>query len=154
MDKVICAGILAYKKINNEINFLLVHPGGPYWINKDKNCWQIPKGHSEGEEDLTTTAIREFEEETGIKIKSPLSKELGFISNAKKDVYVFSYLANINDEFISSNTCEIEYPPKSGKLITIPENDKGKWFSKKECEIFMNKKQLVFIELFYESEKV
>lgn len=154
MNKVICAGILAYKKINNELYFLLVHPGGPYWVNKNDNCWQIPKGHVENDEDLTNTAIREFEEETGIVIKNlDTLQELGFISNPKKDVYIFAYLADINDNFISSNTCEIEYPAKSGKLIVIPENDNGKWFTKKDCEKYMNKKQLIFIDRFLKENK-
>jgi predicted NUDIX family NTP pyrophosphohydrolase len=146
MEKSVSAGILAYKIEYGKIKFLLVHPGGLFWKNKEEYSWQLPKGGVENDETHIETAIREFEEETGIKVthKSRLL-DLGMISTFKKDIYIFAHEAEQNDEFICSNTCEIEFPPKSGKMISIPENDKGKWFTFEECKKFMNKNQFTFI---------
>lgn len=153
-DKTICAGILSYKKENNVIKFLLVHAGGPYWKNKNEFSWQIPKGHQEINETIKDTAIREFEEETGIKIidKSKVIKLGNLIINTK-NIYIFTYMANDFDNFISSNFCDIEFPPNSGKIISIPENNDGKWFTKEECKIYMNRNQHQFIDLFFNTYK-
>jgi predicted NUDIX family NTP pyrophosphohydrolase len=95
---------------------------GPYWKNKTQNVWNIPKGHVENSENLLDCAIREFEEETGLKIPTELYTELQYLgftktSGNKKVVHIFalnydfspdSYSVNIN-----SNMCEVEFPPNS-----------------------------------------
>jgi predicted NUDIX family NTP pyrophosphohydrolase len=120
------AGILIYRKKNGKIQIFLVHPGGPFWKNKDLNSWSIPKGEVENEEDLKNTAIREFEEETGI-VLSDEDKEkifyLGEVKSKNKIVYVFALEKDLGDEIkIKSNLVKTEFGE-------FPEIDKGEYFN-------------------------
>jgi predicted NUDIX family NTP pyrophosphohydrolase len=119
------AGILIYRKKNGKIQVFLVHPGGPFWKNKDLNSWSIPKGEVETEEDLKNTAIREFEEETGI-ILTDEDKEkifyLGEVKSKNKIVYVFALEKDLGDGIkIKSNLIQTEFGE-------FPEVDKGEYF--------------------------
>jgi predicted NUDIX family NTP pyrophosphohydrolase len=122
------AGILVYKKAAGEILFFLVHPGGPYWKNKDMESWSIPKGEFTSEEEPLNAAIREFEEETGISLEG----EFGTLSPVKlksgKTVFAWFIEKDINPTAILSNTFEIEWPPKSGLMKQFPEIDRAAWF--------------------------
>ncbi len=124
------AGLLVYRKKSNKIEILLVHPGGPFWQNKDLNSWSIPKGEIDENEDKLTAAIREFEEETGLKIEEKDKKKifyLGEVESRNKILYVYALEKNFGDNFeIKSNLIEIDW---QGKKIKIPEVDRGEYFS-------------------------
>jgi predicted NUDIX family NTP pyrophosphohydrolase len=123
------AGILLYRTINNTLEVFLVHPGGPYFKNKDDGCWSIPKGEFLSNEEALTAAKREFEEETGQHIDGKFI-ELGTIQQKNgKMVHAWALEGDINHETIFSNTCEIEWPPRTGKKLTIPEIDRAAWFN-------------------------
>jgi predicted NUDIX family NTP pyrophosphohydrolase len=123
------AGILLYRTINNTLEVFLVHPGGPYFKNKDDGCWSIPKGEFLSNEEALTAAKREFEEETGQHIDGKFI-ELGTIQQKNgKVVHAWAVEGDINHETIFSNTCEIEWPPRTGKKLTIPEIDRAAWFN-------------------------
>lgn len=123
------AGILLYRTINNTLEVFLVHPGGPYFKNKDDGSWSIPKGEFLDNEEALTAAKREFEEETGQPVDGKFI-ELGTIRQKNgKIVHAWALEGNINHETIFSNTCEIEWPPRTGKKLTIPEIDRAAWFN-------------------------
>jgi predicted NUDIX family NTP pyrophosphohydrolase len=119
------AGILIYRKKNGKIQVFLVHPGGPFWKNKDLNSWSIPKGEIENEEDLKNTALREFEEETGIVLTDKDKEKifyLGEVKSKNKIVYVFALEKDLGDEIkIKSNLVKTEFGE-------FPEIDKGEYF--------------------------
>jgi predicted NUDIX family NTP pyrophosphohydrolase len=143
----ISSGIMLYHKENNSLKVFLVHLGGPKFSGKDAGFWGIPKGHTEAAESLEITARREFEEETGIKI--PMQAKLmplGTIKTGRgKTVHCFAVEGTGNEKFISSNECETEWPLKSGKMITVPENDKGEWFDISVAMRKINDRQSVFL---------
>jgi len=117
-----------YRGTGPGLEVLLVHPGGPFWRNKDDGVWSIPKGEIEDGEDAAATARREFLEETGVAISGPL-ESLGEIrQRGGKRVVAFAVEGNIDAAAIESNTFEIEWPPKSGKMQSFPEIDRAKWF--------------------------
>ena len=115
MGALISAGLLMYNENNGYTEFFLVHPGGPYFANKDAGYWGVPKGLQENDEDLLTTAIREFHEETGIQSHGEFLP-LGMIKQKNgKLVYTWAFKTERNNPIdIQSNTCEIEWPPHSG----------------------------------------
>jgi len=140
------AGILLYRNTNNVLEVFLVHPGGPFFKNKDEGSWSIPKGEFLDDEEPLTAAKREFEEETGQPIDG------GFISlgsikqKSGKTVYAWAVEGNINHETIFSNTCEVEWPPRTGKKITIPEIDRAEWFKVDEAKRKINPAQADLID--------
>src|SRR5579862_7649417 len=109
------AGILLFRRKHDALEVLLVHPGGPFWANKDGGAWTIPKGEPVEGEALDETALREFEEEVGIKISGELI-ELGWVQQkAGKVVHAWAVEGDLDPTQIRSNTFEIEWPPRSGK---------------------------------------
>ncbi len=123
------AGIILYKIKNKEIEVMLVHPGGPFWAKKDAGVWSIPKGEFEDDEQPLTAAKREFEEELGKKVLSKEFMELQPVkSKSSKTVYAFATHEDFQTKDIKSNLCIIDWPPRSGKRIEIPEIDKAEWF--------------------------
>ncbi|UXN66550.1 NUDIX domain-containing protein (plasmid) [Phyllobacterium sp. A18/5-2] len=127
------AGILMYRGNDNDHEVLLVHPGGPFWRNKDLSAWSIPKGeYSEGE-DPELTARREFAEEIGVVLDGKL-QSLGSIRQAGgKVVTGFSIEGDFDVATLVSNIFEIEWPPRSGRLQSFPEVDRAQWFSLDEA---------------------
>ena len=123
------AGILLYKYQNLELQLFLVHPGGPFWKNKDLGSWSIPKGEFTAEENPLDAAIREFEEETGTKLSGSFLELQPVKLASGKLVYCWALAGELNANEIKSNTFEMEWPPKSGKTKSFPEVDKGGWFS-------------------------
>lgn len=124
------AGILLYRNKEN-LEVFLVHPGGPFWKNKDNGSWSIPKGEFEDGENAYDGAVRELAEETGIILTEEEYKKIFFLRsviypNGKK-VFGFAVEKDASNN-ITSNIIKIEYPPKSGKFIEIPEIDRGEWF--------------------------
>ena len=123
------AGILLFKKVGAEIQVLLAHPGGPFWKNKDLGAWSIPKGEFTVEEKPFDAAIREFEEETGIKLKGNFIELQPVKIKSGKTIYAWALEKDIEASQIKSNTFEMEWPPKSGRFINVPEIDKVEWFT-------------------------
>jgi predicted NUDIX family NTP pyrophosphohydrolase len=117
-----------YRRIGSKLEVLLVHPGGPYWRRRDHGSWSIPKGEMNAGEDAGTAAIREFGEETGIVLTGSL-EPLGEIrQRAGKRVFGFALEGDLDVRIIKSNTFEIEWPPRSGKMQAFPEIDRAEWF--------------------------
>jgi predicted NUDIX family NTP pyrophosphohydrolase len=116
------------------VEVLLVHPGGPFWAKKDEGVWSIPKGEYGPGEDAQAAARREFEEELGTAPPTGQAHDLGEIrQRAGKIVRAFALEGRLDPAGIISNTCEIEWPPRSGRTMTIPEVDRAQWFSVEEA---------------------
>lgn len=142
------AGILLYRYYSDELQFLLVHPGGPFWKNKDAGSWSIPKGEFTDESPLDA-AFREFYEETGIKLSSHKVIALTPLKlKSSKLIYAFAKEGEFDPTALQSNSCLVEWPPKSGKQIEIPEVNKVAWFNFKNAQIKINSTQFALIEEF------
>jgi predicted NUDIX family NTP pyrophosphohydrolase len=116
-----------YRRRGGELEVFLAHPGGPVW-NK-KHCWTIPKGQYDSDEAPLDAAKREFQEETGFVPHGDFL-ELGEIRQPSgKRVLAWAFEGDCDPAQLVSNTCEIEWPPRSGRRIEIPEVDRGEWFS-------------------------
>ncbi|MGL9619901.1 NUDIX domain-containing protein [Bradyrhizobium sp. U531] len=122
------AGIIAYRK-RRVIEVLLVHPGGPFWRNKDVGAWSIPKGEYADDEDPEVAARREFAEELGLELSGPLTTLGEVRQRGGKLVTAFAAEFDLDIGNISSNTFEMEWPPRSGKRQSFPEVDRAEWFS-------------------------
>ena len=108
---------------------LLVHPGGPFWARRDAGVWSIPKGEYEPDEDPLAAARREFAEELGVPPAAGEPIDLGEIrQRAGKVVRAFALEGDFDPDTLVSNTCEIEWPPRSGRTLEIPEVDRAGWF--------------------------
>ncbi len=117
-----------YRITDAQLRVLLVHPGGPFWRNKENGAWSIPKGEMSAGEDAETTARREFKEELGVDATGTL-QPLGQIrQRGGKIVEAFALKGDLDVQAITSNTFEIEWPPKSGRRQTFPEVDRADWF--------------------------
>jgi predicted NUDIX family NTP pyrophosphohydrolase len=127
----ISAGLLMYRILERQklIEVLLVHPGGPYWKNKDDGAWTIPRGNVEPGEDLLAAAIREFSEETGLVPEEPFISLGEIRQRSGKRVHAWAFPGTCDPALICSNTFEIEWPPKSGRLEKFPEIDKAGFFT-------------------------
>lgn len=140
------AGILLYQKMNGNLEILLVHPGGPFFKNKDSGSWSIPKGEFSDNEEPLTAARREFEEETGQKIDGNFIRLSPVKLKSGKKVYAWAIEGNIDHHTIVSNLFEIEWPPKSGRKQSFPEIDRAEWFDIKEARLKINAAQAAFID--------
>lgn len=123
------AGILLYRTTDSGIEVLLVHPGGPFWANKDEAAWSIPKGLCEPNEDLLAAARREFAEEVGSVPEGPLVPLGEFRQSNGKLVVAFALEAEFDPATLASNTFEMEWPPHSGRLQEFPEVERAEWVS-------------------------
>jgi predicted NUDIX family NTP pyrophosphohydrolase len=140
------AGLLMYRRNNRRLEVFLVHPGGPFWAKKDLGAWSISKGeYVEGELPLEA-ARREFEEETGFVATGDFL-ELGAVQQAGgKVVSAWAFEGDCDPGKLISNRCEIEWPPRSGRQIEIPEVDRASWFSIAEAKERILKSQAPFLE--------
>jgi predicted NUDIX family NTP pyrophosphohydrolase len=131
----ISAGLLMYRVRNGELEFLLAHPGGTFWRNKDTAAWTIPKGEIRADEDPLAAARREFEEETGVK---PETKNFIALTPIKqksgKIVHAWAFEGDCDPTRVKSNIFEIEWPPHSGKFETCPEIDRAAFFNLVEAK--------------------
>ena len=123
-------GILLYRLNNSQLEVLIAHPGGPFYAKKDLGVWDIPKGTIEDGEELFDGALREFEEEIGFVPRGEFM-ELGNIKNSSGAlVHIWALEGDLTPDFIlKSNTFEMEWPPKSGKILNIPEMDKAEFLN-------------------------
>ncbi len=138
------AGILLFRFVHGTPEVLLVHPGGPFWIKKDLGAWSIPKGGMEEGESVLDAAKRELEEETGIKTDGEFI-ELSPVKQSNKIIYAWAFQLNTEVEFRTSNSFELEWPPKSGNLKSFPEIDKAEWFNLEEAKVKINKGQIPLV---------
>jgi predicted NUDIX family NTP pyrophosphohydrolase len=126
----VSAGILAYRRAKRGLEILLVHPGGPFWRNKDEGAWSIPKGEINATEDPEQAARREFAEELGATAMVGALDALGEIrQRGGKRVIAFCGEADFDPAKLSSNTFDIEWPPRSGRRQSFPEVDRAEWFN-------------------------
>ncbi len=146
------AGILLYRNTNNILEIFLVHPGGPFFKNKDEGSWSIPKGEFLDDEEALTAAKREFEEETGQAIDGNFISLGSIKQKSGKTVYAWAVEGDINHETILSNTCEVEWPPRSGKKLTIPEIDRAAWFEVDVAKKKINPAQVELIDRLINSQ--
>lgn len=123
------AGLLMYRRALGIVEVFLVHPGGPYWSKKNEGSWTIPKGEYETGEEPLGAAVREFQEETGFKASEPFIALGSVQQKSGKIVVAWAFEGDCEPADLVSNTCEIEWPPRSGKKLAIPEVDRGDWFS-------------------------
>ncbi len=118
-----------FRRLSDELEVFLVHPGGPLWAKKDEGTWTIPKGEYEEDESPLAAAQREFEEETGFHAAGEFV-DLGSIKQKSgKIVTAWAFEGDCDPGKLISNTCEIEWPPRSGRRLEIPEVDRGRWFN-------------------------
>jgi predicted NUDIX family NTP pyrophosphohydrolase len=123
------AGIILYRGLPDAPEVLLVHPGGPAWARRDIGAWSIPKGEYGGGEDPLAAARREFEEELGTAPPPGEAADLGEVrQKSGKRVHGWAVAGDLDPAQIQSNTCELEWPPRSGRMIEIPEVDRAQWF--------------------------
>lgn len=124
----ISTGILLYREMGGILEVLLVHPGGPFWANRYAGAWSIPKGELIPGEDLRLAALREFEEETGVRLAGePI--DLGeVVQRGGKRVICFAVQGNLDVSRSRSNSFDMEWPPKSGSVRRFPEVDRTAWF--------------------------
>ena len=146
MAKQESAGILLYRLRNGRVEVFLVHPGGPYWANKDLGAWSIPKGECREGEDPLNTAKREFQEETGIL---PAGDFVGLTPVKQlggKRVHAWALKGDCDAQTIVSNAFIIEWPPRSGKSREFPEVDRADWFTMEMAREKILKGQVNFLE--------
>jgi predicted NUDIX family NTP pyrophosphohydrolase len=141
------AGLLMFRTTERELEVLLVHPGGPYFQNKDDGAWTIPKGELEEGEDLLTRARIEFEEELGITATGSWL-DLGSVKQkGGKTIHAWAFAGDLKDDFeLASNTFEMEWPPRSGKMERFPEIDRASFFPVEEARRKINVAQTVFLD--------
>jgi predicted NUDIX family NTP pyrophosphohydrolase len=143
----VSAGLLMFRRKNNSLEFLLVHPGGPFWKNKDEGAWTIPKGEAAEGEDLLTRAQIEFEEELGIKPSGNWIPLDSIKQKGGKTVYAWAFEGDLPPNFeLKSNTFEIEWPPRSGKFAKFPEIDRAEFFSEEIAKRKINPAQIPFLD--------
>jgi predicted NUDIX family NTP pyrophosphohydrolase len=147
MDAKVSAGLLLYRRRGGEIEILLVHPGGPFARKKDEGSWSIPKGETEGEEDLLERARIEFREELGAEPPPGPYLELGTVrQKGGKTVHAWACEGDFAGP-ARSNTFQMEWPPRSGTMRDFPEVDRAEWFGLAEARVKMNAAQAGFIEV-------
>jgi len=140
------AGILLYRKMDGVLQVFLVHPGGPFFKNKDAGAWSIPKGEFLDDEEPLAAARREFEEETGQSITGDFLPLDPVKLKSGKIVHAWAVEGDIDHETIISNTFEIEWPPRSGKKMMVPEIDRAGWFNLDVARQKINSAQVAFID--------
>ena len=141
------AGLLMFRRREGELEVLLVHPGGPYFQNKDEASWTIPKGEVAEGEDLVERAKIEFEEELGIKAPGNWM-ELGSVKQkGGKTVHAWAFEGDLAPDFqLASNSFEIEWPPRSGRTRQFPEIDQARFFPLELPRAKINQAQVVFLD--------
>ena len=142
----ISAGLLVYRFRNTGVEVFLIHPGGPFWENKDATAWSIPKGEPDNEEDSLQAAQREFLEETGFEAPGPFLKMNPVKQSSQKTIEAWAMKGDYDASKMVSNKFEMEWPPKSGRIQSFPEADRANWFPIKEAREKILKGQLPLLD--------
>lgn len=145
------AGLLLYRiSAAGELELLLVHPGGPFWAEKDAGAWSVPKGEYGGGEDALAAALREFTEELGTPPPADDGRpdlELGALrQSSAKTVVVFARRGDYDADHITSNVIEIQWPPRSGRQLSFPEVDRARWCPAADARFMLVKGQVPFVD--------
>lgn len=140
------AGLVMYRFRASSLEVLLVHPGGPFWRNKDTAAWSIPKGEYAEGEDPFQVALREFKEETGFDASGDFLPLGEYKQPGGKRVIAWAFAGDCDPDRIHSNTFTMEWPPKSGKMAEFPEVDRAGWFDLDTAEEKIHKGQRGIIE--------
>jgi len=127
------AGLLLFRTRGGELEVLLVHPGGPFWAKKDEGAWSIPKGEINEGEDPLAAARREVQEELGAAPDGKFIPLAPVRQAGGKVVLAWAIEADIDPAAITSNTFQLEWPPRSGRQQTFPEVDRAAWFTISEA---------------------
>jgi predicted NUDIX family NTP pyrophosphohydrolase len=122
------AGLLMFRIRGGIVEVLLVHPGGPFWAEKDAGVWSIPKGEFEAGEVPLDAAKREFREETGFEPKGEFLPLEEIRQKSGKIVQAWAFAGDADPAALVSNTFSLEWPPRSGRTETFPEVDRAAWF--------------------------
>jgi predicted NUDIX family NTP pyrophosphohydrolase len=141
------AGILLYRRVEGGVEVLIAHPGGPFWAGKDDHAWSIPKGEIGAGEEPLAAALREFEEESGCPAPDGSPRYLGTIrQRAGKIVHGFAVEGDFDPGRLASNSIEVEWPPRSGRRLAIPEIDRVLWVDPAQAADKLNSAQVAFVE--------
>jgi len=146
-------GILLYRRTVDGLEVLLAHPGGPYWQSQDYGAWSIPKGLAEADEAPEAVAAREFAEETGSELvnvaRDPAQPpmDLGEVTlKSGKVIRAWAVEGDLDPARSSSNEIEIEWPPRTGRRLVIPEVDRVAWFGVEEARRRAHPAQATFVD--------
>lgn len=139
------AGVLVYRRTAAGVEFLLAHPGGPFWKNRDDGAWSIPKGLIGEDEDTLAAARREFEEEVGQAVDGDFQPLAPLKQKSGKTVDAFLLEADLDTSGFRSNLFEMEWPPRSGRRQAFPEIDRVGWFAPEQALIKVLPGQAGFI---------
>jgi predicted NUDIX family NTP pyrophosphohydrolase len=142
------AGLLVYRRAEDGIEVLLVHPGGPYWARKDDGAWSIPKGEHDVDEEPLDVAIREFREELGVDPPDTVAAvPLGeHRQPSGKLVTAWAVESDVDVSEIVSNTFEMEWPPRSGRTAEFPEVDRAGWFTPDDARRKLLRGQVILLD--------
>lgn len=140
------AGILLYRRVHGRLEVLLAHPGGPFWRHKDAGAWTIPKGEIDEGEAARACALRELREEIGLDYRGDLLELAPVTQKAGKRVQAWAAESDFDPAMLTSNTFEMEWPPKSGKRMAFPEVDRAEWFGLEEARAKINGAQAVWLD--------
>jgi predicted NUDIX family NTP pyrophosphohydrolase len=140
------AGLLIYRLRNGGFEVFLIHPGGPFWKNKDEGAWSIPKGGFTPPEDALDAALREFQEETGYEARGPFRPLTPVKQSSYKVVHCWISEGDYDASKIHSNTFPMEWPPHSGNIIEVPEADRAEWFDIVTARKKILKGQIPFLD--------
>jgi len=153
VSPAVSGGLLLYRRKAGRLEVLLAHPGGPFWEHRDDGAWTVPKGLAEGDEDLAAVAAREFAEETGFEVASvatdpnaapiPLGE---VVLKSRKIVHAWAVEGDLDPSLARSNEVELEWPPRSGRRMMVPEVDRVAWLSPDEARRLANPAQAAFID--------
>jgi predicted NUDIX family NTP pyrophosphohydrolase len=154
MASSLSAGILLYRYPpgspvtgDAEPEVLLVHPGGPMWSRRDLGAWSLPKGEVDPGEEPLAAARREFAEETGSPVPEGEPVALGEVRlKSGKRVLAWALAGDLDAAAVVSNTFEMQWPPRSGRMRSFPEVDRAQWFSLQDARARLNPAQAAFVD--------
>jgi predicted NUDIX family NTP pyrophosphohydrolase len=145
MPKV-SAGLLMFRMRDGELEYLLAHPGGPFWKDRDTGAWTIPKGEIQSGEEPLAAAQREFEEEVGLKPRGKFMELTPIRQRSGKLVHAWAFEGDCDPSCIESNVFKMEWPPNSGRFEDCPEVDRARFFRMEEAKRKINPAQVAFLE--------
>lgn len=147
------AGILLHRRSASQLEVLLVHPGGPFWARRDEGAWSIPKGeYDPAAETPLEAARREFAEELGVDLPAGEPLDLGEVrQRSGKRVHAFALAGDLDPGSVRSNTCEVRWPPRTGRTIVVPEVDRAEWLPLEEARVKLLEAQRPLLERLLEA---